>query len=100
MPVVPWTWPWRVARGAAIHGEILGYGLCTDPGYITKPSAQGQAQAMQAALRSAGLYGDEVDAINAHGTGTRAQKIPVSATKALRATHCKQRVEGTSSLPT
>jgi 3-oxoacyl-[acyl-carrier-protein] synthase II len=93
-------WDAAVERGAAIHGEIVGYGLCTDPGHITKPSAHGQAQAMQAALRSAGLQAAEVDAINAHGTGTlandvaeteaikavfgtRAQRIPVSATKAL-----------------
>lgn len=94
------AWDAAVARGAAIHGEILGYGLCTDPGHITKPSAAGQAQAMQAALRSAGLHAAEVDAINAHGTGTqandvaeteaikavfgaRARHIPISATKAL-----------------
>jgi 3-oxoacyl-[acyl-carrier-protein] synthase II len=94
------AWDEAVARGAAIHGEILGYGLCTDPSHITRPSAQGQAQAMRAALRSAGLQPEEVDAINAHGTGTpandvaeteaikavfgaRAQRIPVSATKAL-----------------
>lgn len=94
------AWDAAVARGAAIHGEILGYGLCTDPTHITKPSAAGQAQAMQAALRSAGLQPDEVDAINAHGTGTqandvaeteaikavfgaRAPRIPISATKAL-----------------
>jgi 3-oxoacyl-(acyl-carrier-protein) synthase len=94
------AWDAAVARGAAIHGEILGYGVCTDPSHITKPSAQGQALAMQAALRSAGLHAQEVDAINAHGTGTlandvaetqaikavfgaRARHIPVSATKAL-----------------
>jgi 3-oxoacyl-[acyl-carrier-protein] synthase II len=94
------AWEDAVARGAAIHGEILGYGLCTDPGHITRPSAEGQAAAMRAALRSAGLDAAEVDAINAHGTGTpandlaeteavkavfgsRAQHLPVSATKAL-----------------
>jgi 3-oxoacyl-[acyl-carrier-protein] synthase II len=94
------AWDAAVARGAAIHGEIIGYGLCTDPSHITKPSAEGQAQAMRAALHSAGLQPEEVDAINAHGTGTlandvaeteaikavfgaRATRIPVSATKAL-----------------
>jgi 3-oxoacyl-[acyl-carrier-protein] synthase II len=94
------AWEAAVARGAAIHGEILGYGLCTDPGHITRPSAQGQAAAMRAALHSAGLDAAEVDAINAHGTGTqandlaetqaiesvfgsRAQHLPVSATKAM-----------------
>jgi 3-oxoacyl-[acyl-carrier-protein] synthase II len=94
------AWDTAVARGAAIHGEILGYGLCTDPGHITKPSAEGQARAMRAALRSAHLQPEDVDAINAHGTGTqandvaeteaikavfgaRATRIPISATKAL-----------------
>ena len=94
------AWDAAVARGAAIHGEIVGYGLCTDTSHITRASSQGQAQAMQAALRSADLAAADVDAINAHGTGTqsndvaesqaiqqvfgpRAQSLPVSATKAL-----------------
>ena len=94
----PWTH--AVERGAAIHGELIGYGLFTDVGHITRPSVDGQAAAMRAALRSAGIDASEVDAINAHGTGTqandsaetaaikavfgtRAARIPISATKAL-----------------
>lgn len=94
--------PWEraIARGAPIRGEVMGYGLTTDAGHITRPSVDGQAAAMCAALQSAALEPCEVDAINAHGTGTqandgvetaaikavfgaRAQAIPVSATKAL-----------------
>ncbi|ABM37974.1 beta-ketoacyl-[acyl-carrier-protein] synthase family protein [Polaromonas naphthalenivorans] len=94
--------PWEraLARGAAIHGELIGYGLFTDAGHITRPSVEGQAAAMRAALRSARIDAAQVDAINAHGTGTpandgietaaikavfgnRAARIPVSATKAL-----------------
>ena len=94
--------PWEraVARGAPIHGELIGYGLFTDGGHITRPSVEGQAAAMRAALQSAGIEAAEVDAINAHGTGTqandsvetaaikavfgeRAHRIPISATKAL-----------------
>lgn len=94
--------PWEraSARGATIHGEIIGYGLCNDASHITRPSLQGQVAALLAALRSAGLAPQQVDAINAHGTGTqandstetaalkavfgdRAYGIPVSATKAL-----------------
>ena len=93
-------WDVAVARGVFIHGELMGYGLCTDAGHITKPSAEGQAAAMRAALQSAGIDAADIDAINAHGTGTqandaaettaikavfgeRAAQIPVSATKAL-----------------
>ena len=94
--------PWEraVARGASIHGEILGYGLSTDVSHITRPSVEGQAAAIHAALRAAGIVPSAVDAINAHGTGTqandaietaaikavfgeRAGGIPISATKAL-----------------
>lgn len=94
------AWDTAMARGARIQGEILGYGLTTDTGHITRPSVAGQAAAMSAALSSAGLDLTAVDAINAHGTGTlandtvetaaikavfgaRAYQIPVSATKAL-----------------
>lgn len=93
-------WDRALARGATIHGELAGYGLFTDAGHITRPSVVGQAAAMRAALQSAGMAADEVDAINAHGTGTpandsvetaaikeifgsRAARIPISATKAL-----------------
>jgi 3-oxoacyl-[acyl-carrier-protein] synthase II len=93
-------WDRAVARGAAIHGELAGYGLFTDTGHITRPSVEGQAAAMRAALQSACIEASEIDAINAHGTGTpandgietaairvvfgeRAGRIPVSATKAL-----------------
>ena len=94
--------PWEraAARGASIHGEILGYGLSTDVSHITRPSVEGQAAAMHAALRAAAIAPSAVDAINAHGTGTqandaietaaikavfgeRAGRIPISATKAV-----------------
>ena len=98
--VVLEPWDRAVARGATIHGEMIGYGLFTDAGHITRPSVEGQAAAMRAALQSAGIDASEVDAINAHGTGTqandsvetaairavfgnRAASIPISATKAL-----------------
>jgi 3-oxoacyl-[acyl-carrier-protein] synthase II len=83
-----------------ILGEILGYGQSNDASHITRPSVEGQAAAMHAALRVAGVDRHEVDAINAHGTGThvndrtesaaigavfgaRADQIPISATKAM-----------------
>jgi 3-oxoacyl-[acyl-carrier-protein] synthase II len=93
-------WDRALARGADILGEILGYGQSNDASHITRPSVEGQAAAMNAALRAAGVDRQEVDAINAHGTGTqandrtetaairavfgdRAERVPISATKAI-----------------
>jgi 3-oxoacyl-(acyl-carrier-protein) synthase len=94
------AWDTATARGARIHGEVLGYGLSNDAGHITRPSVQGQAAAMRSALQSAQLDAADIDAVNAHGTGTaandvtetaaikcvfgeRANRLPISATKAL-----------------
>lgn len=93
-------WDRAMARGAAVSGEILGYGQSNDASHITRPSVEGQAAAMEAALRAAGVDRQVVGAINAHGTGTqandrtetaairavfgaRADRIPISATKAI-----------------
>ncbi len=87
-------------RGATILAELVGYGNTTDAGHITQPDAGGQARAIQEALTMAGVRPDQVNAINAHGTGTlvgdvvetraikavfgeNASRIPISATKAL-----------------
>ena len=60
------------ARGAHIHGEILGYGLTADAYHPTAPREDGLAasEAMQMALCEAGLQSEAVDYINAHGTST------------------------------
>lgn len=88
------------ARGAPIRGEVAGFGLATDLAHITRPSVAGQIATMRAALRSAGMAPEQIDHINAHGTGTqandgvetaaikevfgeRAYAIPVSATKSM-----------------
>jgi 3-oxoacyl-[acyl-carrier-protein] synthase II len=93
-------WDRAVARGVNIYGEIIGYGLTTDASHITRPSIEGQASTIRAALLSAAIDPCLIDAINAHGTGTqvndatetaaikavfgeRAYRIPISATKAL-----------------
>jgi len=58
------------ARGANILGEIVGFGMSSDAGHITKPSAEGAAMAMTSALRDAQVVPEQVGYINAHGTGT------------------------------
>ncbi len=58
-------------RGAKIYAEIAGYGLTSDASHITQPSVDGPARAIRMSLREAQVSPEEVDYINAHGTGTR-----------------------------
>jgi 3-oxoacyl-[acyl-carrier-protein] synthase II len=88
------------AHGIECYGAVMGYGICTDAHHMTAPDPQGEGalQSMQLALAHAGIPGEAVDYINAHGTGTpvndrvetlaikrllgkRAYRIPVSSTK-------------------
>lgn len=57
-------------RGAHIYAEITGFGMTSDASHITKPSQTGAEQAMRLALQDADLEADQIDYINAHGTGT------------------------------
>jgi 3-oxoacyl-[acyl-carrier-protein] synthase II len=59
-------------RGAHIHALLIGYGASADAFHITLPpdDGGGAAHAMGRALAKAGLNGDAVDYINAHGTST------------------------------
>ena len=88
------------ARNAPIYAEIVGFGMSADAHHITQPAPEGAAAAMRKALADADATVDQVDYINAHGTGTqandateaaaihqlfgsRAPHIPISSTKAL-----------------
>jgi nodulation protein E len=59
-----------VARGAPIYGELRGFGMSADAGDITALDPDGAARAMSAALTDAKVNPDDIDYVNAHGTGT------------------------------
>ncbi len=59
-------------RGARIYAELAGDGTSLSSYRITDshPSGDGLIQAMQAALKDAGIGPEAVDYVNAHGTST------------------------------
>ncbi|WP_428826235.1 beta-ketoacyl-[acyl-carrier-protein] synthase family protein [Azonexus sp. IMCC34842] len=93
-------WAHAVARGARIHGELVGYGTSCDHSHLVRPEAAGQVRALNAALADGGLAPADIDYVNAHGTATaegdpvevaalravfgeRASRLPISATKSM-----------------
>ena len=89
-----------IARGATIHGEVVGFGMSSDAQHLTHLSVDGPVRAMRAALRDAGLAPEEIGYVNTHGSGTQlndivetrairqvfgahAERLPVSSTKSL-----------------
>jgi 3-oxoacyl-[acyl-carrier-protein] synthase II len=59
-------------RGATIYGEIAGGGLSADAYHMTAPhpGGDGATLVMENALKDAGIFASEVDAVNMHGTST------------------------------
>ena len=59
-------------RNANILAEVVGYGATADAFHITSPAEDGSgaARAMENAMKEAGVAPEQVDYINAHGTGT------------------------------
>ena len=58
-------------RGAKIYAEFAGFGMSSDACDITTPDLAGAARSVSNCLQDAGLNPEDVDYINAHGTGTR-----------------------------
>jgi 3-oxoacyl-[acyl-carrier-protein] synthase II len=90
------------SRGAQILAEVVGYGSTNDAFHISAPAENGAgaASCMRMALDYAGLEPEDIDYINAHGTGTplndrsetaaiktvfgeQAYQTPVSSTKSM-----------------
>src|ERR1051326_7158480 len=65
-------WDDAVARGAKILAELRGYGASCDAHHPTAPHEDGRGAeaAMRGALASSRMEADDVDYVNAHGTGT------------------------------
>ncbi len=61
-----------LARGAHIHGELMGYGATCDAHHITAPLSDGAGAiaCVQLALADAGVDAAAVGHVNAHGTST------------------------------
>jgi len=93
-------------KGAKVLAEFLGYGIGGEAHHITAPEPNGviEARIMGEALKEGGITPDEVDYINAHGTGTplndkvetiaikkafgeKAYAIPISSIKSMVG-HC------------
>src|SRR5437763_677127 len=92
------------ARGAKIYAELAGFGMSADAYHLTSPLAEGAARAMNAALEDGHLSREQINYVNAHGTGTQANdstetrairqvfgshanELAVSSTKAARVSH-------------
>jgi len=80
------NWEHAVARGARILGEICGFGMSSDAHHLTQPTAAGSARAMRWALQDAGLAPEQVEYVNAHGTGTIVNDV--TETEAIRSVFC------------
>ncbi len=85
------TWEHATARGATILAELAGAGLSGDATDIVAPTVEGPVAAMQACLAEAGLAPEEVDYVNAHGTGTKANdQIETTAIRRVFGKHADQ----------
>lgn len=89
-----------LARRARVFAELVGYGTSSDARHQTRPDSEGEAIAIDRALRDADIQDGNIDYINAHATSTplgdaaeseairkifgrKADEIPVSSCKSM-----------------
>ncbi len=72
-------------RGARIYAEVAGYGANNNAFHMTAPAREGAGSAavMRMALMDAGMKPEEIDHLNAHGTGTKPNDV--TETQAIKA---------------
>lgn len=81
------------ARGAHIYAEVVGYGANCDAYHFTAPApgGAGAIDCMALTLADAGIAPEQVDHINAHGTGTHMNDAcETAAIHAVFDEHAKQ----------
>jgi len=84
-------WEHAIARGARIHGEIVGYGTSCDHSHLVRPEAAGQVRALQLTLADAGLNPADIDYVNAHGTATtEGDPVEITALKTVFGNHAER----------
>lgn len=83
-------WEKANARGARIYAELAGEGNTLSSYRITDshPNGDGAIQAIEQALKDAGVSASDVDYINAHGTSTKMNDL--SETNAIKAVFKEQ----------
>lgn len=63
------------ARGAHIWAELKGWGQSSDAKSLTTPDQPGVELALSRTLQHSGLQPNDIDYINAHGTGTELNDV-------------------------
>jgi len=77
-------------RGVAIHGYVRGAGVCLDGTTLPSPSAEGEAKAMNKALKQGGACAGMIDLVNAHATSSvLGDEVELEAIAAVFGTHKK-----------
>ncbi|MBF0543953.1 MAG: hypothetical protein HQM08_05960 [Candidatus Riflebacteria bacterium] len=77
-------------RGAEIYGEIIGYASSLDAFRVSDPELDGKGAVlcMKKAIADAALSPEEIDCVNAHGTGTpKNDLVETSAIKEVLGSH-------------